>query len=138
MTLSLDANVLIDVINGSDLPVRSRFSKARLAERPLVACSIAAHEVMFGAGISSRPKVQMDSAFVLLSSLSVADFTLEDAARAAELRADLRRQGLPIGGFDMLIAGQALNRGWTVVTANTQEFARIGGLTVEDWSLPIP
>ena len=138
VTLSLDANVLIDIINATGTSVRDRFKQARLGERPLAACAIAAHEVMFGAGNSSRPKIQMDSALVLLSSLSVADFTLEDAARAADLRARLRRQGQPIGGFDMLIAGQALNRGWTVVTANTREFGRIEGLDVQDWSLPAP
>jgi predicted nucleic acid-binding protein len=33
----------------------------------------------------------------------------------------------PIGAYDLLIAGQALRRGLTVVTANTTEFDRVTG-----------
>jgi len=35
-----------------------------------------------------------------------------------------------------LIAGQALARNWTVVTANTREFNRVEGLNVIDWTVP--
>lgn len=34
---------------------------------------------------------------------------------------------------DLLIAGQALRRGLTIVTANTSEFSRVAGLRWEDW-----
>jgi len=34
----------------------------------------------------------------------------------------------------VLIAGQALARGLTLVTHNVREFARVDGLTVEDWT----
>ena len=57
-------------------------------------------------------------------------------AVSATVRANLRRRGLNIGAYDLLIAGQALARGWTVVTANTREFARIEGLNVIDWTAP--
>jgi predicted nucleic acid-binding protein len=40
----------------------------------------------------------------------------------------------PIGAYDLLIAGQALRRGLTVVTANTAEFGRVTGLSWQDWS----
>jgi tRNA(fMet)-specific endonuclease VapC len=33
-----------------------------------------------------------------------------------------------------MIAGQALRRGLTVVTANTAEFSRVTGLDWQDWS----
>ncbi len=52
------------------------------------------------------------------------------------MRADLRQTGMPIGAVDSLIAGQALNRGWNVVTSNIKDFIRIPGLTVVDWSDP--
>ncbi len=135
MTLSLDSNVLIDIINGHEL-VRRRYRDARLAGEPLAVSSIAAHEVLFGAAISTRPIVQTKSALELLTSIPVGDFSWEDAVRAAELRGQLRRGGEPIGGFDMLIAGQCLQRGWAVVTANTREFRRVEGLPVHDWSQP--
>jgi tRNA(fMet)-specific endonuclease VapC len=34
----------------------------------------------------------------------------------------------------VLIAGQALVRGLTLVTANTREFSRVEGLKIVDWT----
>jgi tRNA(fMet)-specific endonuclease VapC len=41
--------------------------------------------------------------------------------------------GSAIGTYDVLIAGQALNRKLTLVTANVKEFGRVKGLDWEDW-----
>jgi tRNA(fMet)-specific endonuclease VapC len=46
----------------------------------------------------------------------------------------LEKIGTPIGAYDLLIAGQALRRGLTVVTANTSEFSRVAELSWEDWT----
>lgn len=46
----------------------------------------------------------------------------------------LRRQGVRIGTHDLRIAATALNQQMTVVTANVSDFARVPGLTVEDWT----
>ena len=62
------------------------------------------------------------------------DLDLDDAREAGRLRAELAAVGLPIGGYDLLIAGQACARGLIVVTANTREFERVAGLRVEDWA----
>ena len=50
-----------------------------------------------------------------------------------KLRAALERVGQPIGAYDVLIAGQALRRGLTLVTSNAREFGRVKGLLWEDW-----
>ena len=55
------------------------------------------------------------------------------AETAARIRADLERQGQPIGPYDLLIAGQALAGGLTLVTNNRQEFQRVAGLKLESW-----
>ncbi len=57
-------------------------------------------------------------------------------AAAAQLRASLNSQGTPIGAYDLLIAACALRRGLTIVTHNAREFARVGGLGLEDWRGP--
>jgi len=61
-------------------------------------------------------------------------FTGSDAVSAAHIRATLEKQKQPIGPYDPLIAGQAIARGLTLVTANVGEFARVDGLQWEDWS----
>ena len=56
------------------------------------------------------------------------------AERAADIRAALKRQGRPIGAFDLLIGATALQYGLVLVTNNTREFERIDGLAIEDWT----
>ena len=36
--------------------------------------------------------------------------------------------------YDQMIAGHARSRGLIVVTANTDEFERVPGIVVEDWT----
>ena len=71
---------------------------------------------------------------VIMAQVDVEPFDARDMMAAARLRSNLQRQGLPIGPYDALIAGQALARGWTVVTADAREFSRIDGLKVVDWT----
>ena len=60
-------------------------------------------------------------------------FDHASAEAASQIRADLERRGKPIGPFDILIAGQALANGLTLVTSNVQEFQRVEGLQIETW-----
>jgi tRNA(fMet)-specific endonuclease VapC len=64
----------------------------------------------------------------------ILEFGSADAAEAGRIDAALKKAGRPIGPLDVLIAGQALARGLTVVTNSTREFARVEGLRVVDWS----
>ena len=50
-----------------------------------------------------------------------------------DLRADLERRGIGIGANDLWIAAHTLSLGLTLVTANQREFARVPGLTIENW-----
>lgn len=62
-------------------------------------------------------------------------FADQYAFRAAEMRASLRAAGTPIGPYDTLLAGQVLARGLVLVTRNTRAFARVEGLSVENWEV---
>ena len=52
------------------------------------------------------------------------------------IRANLEKQGRPIGANDLFIAAHALTLSCTLVTANEREFARIDGLKCENWLCP--
>jgi tRNA(fMet)-specific endonuclease VapC len=60
-------------------------------------------------------------------------FESASAEAAANIRADLERRGTPIGPYDLLIAGQAVASGITLVTNNIREFQRVSGLKLESW-----
>jgi tRNA(fMet)-specific endonuclease VapC len=129
----LDSNVVIDVLNGRQ-PVRARFDLAR-EERPrLCMSSLVLGELRYGAEISADPARQHALLDGVICDLDVMPFDAEDALAAARARAALKKQGRPIGEVDSLIAGQALARGWTLVTANTRHFDRVDGLTLMDWT----
>jgi tRNA(fMet)-specific endonuclease VapC len=46
----------------------------------------------------------------------------------------LPRLRLNFGAYDTLLAGQAIRRGLVLVTANVAEFARVSGLTWQNWA----
>jgi tRNA(fMet)-specific endonuclease VapC len=55
------------------------------------------------------------------------------AEQVGRFKALLRRAGRPIGDIDLFIAGVAVRHGLTVVTNNTDHFARIPALPLENW-----
>jgi len=60
-----------------------------------------------------------------------------DAAAVDEtikVRDELAAAGTPIGENDAAIAAHAITTGCILVTNNTREFSRIGGLHLEDWA----
>lgn len=69
----------------------------------------------------------------VLAELAVLDLASPADSIYAELRADLERRGVPIGGNDLWIASHALALDRTLVTANTREFSRVPGLRIENW-----
>ena len=135
MTLSLDTSELVAVLRAGRPDDRSGYDRAAMQEIPRVVSVIVVQELVRGAASSARPprrRAQLDR---LLSELATADFTLDDAEVAGELSARLRQAGKPIGDIGTLIAGQALARGWTVVTRNVRHFGRVEGLPLIDWAL---
>ena len=132
---ALDTNACIAIINGTSVTVRSRFKRA-LAEGGVVCVStVVLHELWYGVAKSTRRDYNTERVQMFLAGpLAVLEFDDADARAAGEVRAELERQAVPIGAYDALIAGQAVRRGLTLVTANTREFARVEGLLWEDWS----
>jgi tRNA(fMet)-specific endonuclease VapC len=132
-TFALDTNVVIAAIKG-DAKVRKRFDKARGKGNKIVVPSIVLFELEYGIGKSSRAvSAEADLKDFLKIVGDVIAFSDTDAACAGRIRAMLDLAGTPIGPYDTLIAGQALNRGHTLVTRNTGEFERVKGLLLINW-----
>ena len=131
MTYLLDTNVLSDFARGEPA-VMARLRQEAPAQ--LAASVITEMEVEYGLARNPDLAPRLRQAMrLLLNTIAVLPFEREDARTAAQLRAVLNRQGTPIGAYDLLLAASALRRGLKIVTHNTHEFARVGGLEVEDW-----
>ncbi len=98
--------------------------------------AIVTFELRYGVAKSSRQEANAYRiAAFLAAPVEVLSFEDGDARAAGEVRAALEAAGTPIGAYDILIAGQAVQRGATLVTANAGEFARVHGLTWADWAV---
>jgi len=96
--------------------------------------SIVAAELLYGAEKSRRRAFNLPRVKQFLSYYEIMPFDEEAADCYRIIRTDLERKGTPVGGNDMIIAATVLSRGGILVTNNTKEFSRIGGLALEDWT----
>jgi tRNA(fMet)-specific endonuclease VapC len=124
----LDSNSVIALLKG-----HTGFLARIRQHRPqdFAISSIIAHELFYGAYKGRRIAENLGRIEAL--RFEVLDFGREDARHAGELRARLAGSGTPIGPYDVLIAGQAIARGLTLVTHNVREFRRVRMLQIEDW-----
>jgi tRNA(fMet)-specific endonuclease VapC len=91
-------------------------------------------ELLYGIEVSPRRAQDAAALAAFLPYVDVLDFRDDAAAHYAEIRADLKKRGWPIGANDLFIAAHARSLGLTLVTINTAEFGRVAGLRVENWT----
>jgi tRNA(fMet)-specific endonuclease VapC len=136
VSLTLDSNVVIEILRGRQPHYRARMDEAKAADISLHVSSVVLHELAVGALRSQRPAFHLDRLDAFVAEVEVDAWTGEDAMAAARVRFDLESNGQGIGTYDTLIAGQAVNRGRTVVTNSLREFIRVPHLDLLDWSDP--
>jgi len=129
----LDTNAVIALVGRRSDELLRRVEASEPGS--LAVSAIVAHELWYGAYRSQKVSFNLETLRLLFADLAILDFDQEDARVAGEIRAELARQGTPIGPYDILIAGQAKARDLVLVTNNTREFSRVAGLKLEDWSL---
>ena len=126
----LDTNIISDLIRNPNGRAAKRVAKA--GEGNVCTSIVVAAELRYGCAKSGSLRL---SKLVedLLSEIELLPFDAPADIVYGRVRAELEAAGTPIGGNDLLIAAQALTSQMTLVTANVQEFKRIGGLKVENW-----
>ena len=93
-------------------------------------------ELLYGVEVSPRRDQDAAALTALLPYVEALELPDAAASHYAEIRADLKRRGTPIGANDLFIAAHARSLGLTLVTNNTAEFGRVKGLRVENWTQP--
>jgi tRNA(fMet)-specific endonuclease VapC len=126
----LDTNICIHIINVRPAAVLQRFRDYRMGEIGL--CSVVAAELAYGVA-KSGSKRNRDALDLFLAPLAILPFDEAALWSYGDLRADLERQGTPIGALDTLIAAHALSQQASLVTNNVKEFERVPGLKLDHW-----
>lgn len=127
----LDTNICIFTIKNRPQQVRDAFNRHH---GQLCISSVSLMELIYGAEKSANPERNLVIVEGFAARLDVLPYDELAASHTGQLRAELARNGTPIGPYDQLIAGHARSRGLITVTNNRREFDRVPGLRVEDWT----
>ncbi|HTX42869.1 MAG TPA: type II toxin-antitoxin system VapC family toxin [Acidobacteriaceae bacterium] len=135
MNYLLDTSAVVAILRDQPPLVRQRLRRALARGAGVLVPSIVLYELWHGVQRSARKKENAERVRAFLAgNVQVVSFDEEDAVIAGEIRAALESTGNSIGPYDLLIAAQALRRDLVLVTANVAEFARVPGLSWQNWS----
>lgn len=93
-------------------------------------------ELCYGARKSQSPDSNFEKLVQLAGLIPPMPLGADTAPHCAAIGVNLEKAGRRIGGYDLLIAAHALTLGLILITNNTAEFSRIGGLRLENWVEP--
>jgi tRNA(fMet)-specific endonuclease VapC len=130
MTRLLDTDTCIGVLRQKPGMVQ-RLSQVLPAD--IAVSMVTVYELFCGVEKAQDPVRERQKVERFISLIAELPLDRAAAQTAARIRVELERQGTPIGPYDLLIAGQALANGFTLVTSNTSEFQRVTGLNLESW-----
>lgn len=131
MQYLLDTNICIYLIKRRPTEVLEQFS--RHSPLDVAIATITLFELEFGVQKSQYIQAAQDALARFLLPLTILDVDAQAATDAAVIRAQLEKKGMPIGPYDLLIAGLARSRNLILVTNNIREFERIDNLRIENW-----
>jgi tRNA(fMet)-specific endonuclease VapC len=128
----LDTNIISYFIKGIHPALTQRMAQATQAQT-IATSAICRAEVRYGQGLMAADDKRRVPIDLLLHELPTLQWTVAAADRYGDIKAQFKRQGLPLGDMDTLIAAHALAENLILVTHNTRHFERVVGLRVEDW-----
>ena len=128
----LDTNAVIMAIRHPDWPIFPRIEKH--VGRDLCISSVTLGELEYGIKKSRDPVKTRNGVYQFLAGILILDFDTKAAQHFGDIFGDLEMRHMRISDRDTMIAAHARSLGYTVVTNNVREFARVEGLQIEDWS----
>lgn len=129
----LDTNVLSDLLRNPAGRAARRL--AVVGEAVVCTSIVVACELRYGAAKKGSPQLS-ERVEILLESLEILPLDKDSERQYAEVRSHLDRLGTPIGPNDLLIAAHTLALDLILVTDSVEEFARVPGLSAENWLAP--
>ena len=125
----LDTDTCIAILRGNRTVLQRRAATAD----DVVTTWITAAELFYGAAKSNAPANNRTVVTSFLATLPV--IGLDEAAVQifGEAKALLESQGQRLDDADLFIGAIAVARNATVVTGNQRHYARIPGVTLENW-----
>jgi tRNA(fMet)-specific endonuclease VapC len=127
----LDSDTLSFLLRRNPIVV-ARGRTYAVEHKKLTFSLITRYEILRGMKVRSA-KVQRKAFEGFCNANMILPLTQSIIDRAAEVYADLHRQGKLIGDADILIAATALEHGFVLATNNTKHFENVAGLQLVNW-----
>ncbi|MDD1644059.1 MAG: type II toxin-antitoxin system VapC family toxin [Methylococcaceae bacterium] len=127
----LDTNICIYLIKKHPPEVLARFQQIQLKQLHIP--TITLFELYFCLEKNNSQQRNLAALENFIAPLTIVEFTLDAAKKAAKIRSNLQKQGTPIDAYDIQIAAIAISLNMTLLTNNTREFERVKGLKLENW-----
>ena len=128
----LDTNIVSYFVKGTNDGLVNR-TESGFKQQNIAISAVTRAELRFGIEMMDAKDKRRARITLLLNDLPTLPWGSAAADLFGQIKAQLQRQGKPIGDLDTQIAAHALSEGLILVTHNTQHFDRISGLKLEDW-----
>lgn len=126
----IDTNICIYYMRGM-FDLRQRFNSLHIDQRYISEITLA--ELKFGVANSSSITKNQTTLDNFLTGVQILPIINSLDLYASE-KARLRKSGLPLDDFDLLIGATAVTNEMVLVTNNPKHFQRIAGIKVENWT----
>ena len=130
----LDTKICIYLIKKRPPEVLDRFRQH--SPQDVAISIITLFELEYGVEKSQYRQRSKEALAKFLLPLNLINLDRSSALESAIIRAQLEKKGMPIGPYDLLIAGLARSRDMILVTNNIKEFEKVVGLHLENWVEP--
>lgn len=130
MICLLDTDICVYWLRGHD-SLRARLEAVDPASIAVFVVTLA--ELRYGAECSAQPEANHRAIDDFIAGILVWGIDDQTARTLGEIKAGLRRKGMLLEDFDLLLAAAARTDGLTLVTNNLAHFSRIDGLVVGNW-----
>ena len=130
MKYLIDTNILIHILRGTK-NFNTKFEQ--LGYENIYVPYLTKIELQYGAYCSESPDKNLlltQKILELFRIIQLDDFIFETFVKE---KVKLRKKGLKISDFDLLIASTALQNNLILVTENIKDFQNIENLTIENW-----
>ena len=131
MQYLIDTNICIYYMKGM-YQLDAKFQSA--GQDRFFISEITLAELMYGVENSEKIEQNRKALEDFLSGVNVIPI-FHSLSLYAKEKARLRKEGLLIDDFDLLIGATAVAHTMVLVTNNTDHFKRIEGIQIEDWTL---
>jgi tRNA(fMet)-specific endonuclease VapC len=132
MKFMLDTNICVDMIRKREDALLRKFTRRQSQDFCVSAVTLS--ELEYGCAKSADAARNRLALAQFMTPIKVMPYDDVAAVAYGRVRAELERQGTPIGPLDTMIAAHALALGLALVTNNEREFCRVPRLKVQNWT----